>query len=81
MERFASYLEKYSKLMELSLAGNTMSLNACKVIGNYIVFHSKCIRELNLAHCKIGYQGTRYIVNAMNRNTTMRYFNFSSNDM
>jgi hypothetical protein len=58
-----------------------MSLNATRVIGQYIVFESKFIRELNLAHCKIGYQGTRYIVNAMNRNTTMRYFNFSFNDM
>ena len=39
------------------------------------------IREVDFSHCKLTYQATRYIIDAMNRNTTIRNFMFSHNDL
>lgn len=37
--------------------------------------------EVDFSHCRIGYQGTRYIVDALNRNVYIRQFNFAFNEM
>ena len=39
------------------------------------------MRVLDLSHCRISYQGSRYIIDALNRNTCIRNFNFSHNDL
>ena len=43
----------------------------------------KCfsLRLLDVSHCRISYQGTRYLIDALNRNTCIRNFNFSHNDL
>jgi hypothetical protein len=73
---------KYSKVLsELNLSGCQLSLKATRIIGNYIVFYGRTIRELNISHCRITNQGTRYIVDALNRNTSIRFFNFAGNNL
>ena len=46
-----------------------------------MIFHGQNLKDLNLSHCNIAYQGTRYLMNAINRNTMLRFFNFANNDM
>ena len=45
------------------------------------LIHSDVIREFDVSHCKIAYQGSRYVIDAINRNTCLRAFNFSYNDL
>jgi hypothetical protein len=42
---------------------------------------SYSLRDVDIAHCRISYQGTRYIIDALNRNTYIRQFNFAFNDL
>ena len=58
-----------------------MSQTCARILGNFIIFHGQNIRDLNLARCSISQQGTRYIINALNRNTSIRFFNFAFNDL
>ena len=81
MEKFVKSLSFHKKLNDLNLSGNAFSLNSARLIGNYLVFHGAKLENFNLSHCKISYQGTRYIIDALNRNTSIRYFNFAHNDM
>ena len=66
--------------MSLNLAGCELSQQICRILSPYLV-HSYQIRELDVSHCKISFQSTRYIIDAVNRNTTIRAFNFSHNDL
>jgi Ran GTPase-activating protein (RanGAP) involved in mRNA processing and transport len=81
VEKFCRGLNLYKQLMELNISGCQLSLAASRLVGNYIVFHGKVIKELNVSHCKIAQQGTRYMIDALNRNSTIRYFNFGHNDL
>ena len=65
----------------MNLAGNAFSLKTCHLLSSYIIYSGGALLDLNLSHCHISYQGTRYIIDALNRNTVLRFFNFSSNDM
>ena len=69
------------RLTDINLAGCCFSTNSSRLIADYMIYNSNSLRDLNLAYCKISYQGTRYIVNALNRNVSIRTFNFSHNDM
>ena len=67
-------------LMSLNVAGCACNQHTCRALSQFIV-GSYQIREFDCSHCKINFQGTRYIIDALNRNTTIRNFNFSHNDM
>ena len=56
-----------------------MNLQSVRILANFVIY-SFTIRELDVSHCKIAYQGSRYIIDALNRNTCIRVFNFSYND-
>jgi len=52
------------------------------MLGTYIIHHGNPhLITLNLSRCNMSLQGTRYLVDALNRNTSIRFFNFSYNDM
>ena len=36
---------------------------------------------MDVSHCRINFQGSRYLIDALNRNTCIRNFNFSHNDL
>ena len=36
---------------------------------------------MDVSHCRASYQGSRYLIDALNRNTSIRNFNFSHNDL
>ena len=57
-----------------------MNLQSVRILANFVI-HSYTVRELDVSHCKIAYQGSRYIIDALNRNTCIRVFNFSYNDL
>lgn len=46
-----------------------------------LIVNCSSLRNLDLSHCKIIYQGSRYIIDALNRNVCIRNFNFSHNDL
>jgi len=52
----------------------------CKNLGHFLI-NSQLLKNLNVAMCQIKLQGTRYIIDGVNRNQGLQYFNFSSNDM
>ena len=64
----------------INIAGVSLNLRACGVLSNLIIY-SMAIRELDISHCKMSWQSTRYIIDAMNRNLCVRYINFSYNDL
>ena len=73
-------LSRMRQLISLSIAGCGTNQHTCRDIASFIV-SSFSIRELDVSHCKINFQGSRYIIDALNRNTTIRSFNFSHNDL
>jgi hypothetical protein len=81
LDKIARNLNLNKRLTELNLGGCAFSLNSVHLLGKYIIWHGSSLKDLNLSQCKISYQGTRYIIDALNRNTSIRYFNFSYNDM
>jgi len=64
----------------LDFANIPLSIQAAKNIGHYMV-NGKILRFLNVSSCKLAYQGTRYLVDGLNRNTGLQSFNFALNDM
>lgn len=48
---------------------------------NLFLLKQENIKDLNLARCKLGNQGARYVIDALNRNTTIRHLNISFNDL
>lgn len=42
---------------------------------------SYTLSHLDVSHCRISFQGSRYMIDALNRNITIRNFNFSHNDL
>ena len=73
-------LPKMPHLTNLNIAGCALTGGSCR---NLSLFMMKCftLRLIDVSHCKISYQGTRYIIDALNRNTCIRNFNFSHNDL
>ena len=67
-------------LMSINFAGLPSTQHVCRELAKFIV-GSFQIREIDLSHCRINFQGTRYIIDALNRNVTIRNFNFSHNDL
>ena len=57
-----------------------MSINACRVLNKFLLQQLN-IKDLNVARCKLSTQGARYIVDALNRNSTIRHLNISFNDL
>lgn len=55
-------------------------MNTCRILGLFIT-NSYSLRDIDIAHCRISYQGTRSIIDALNRNTMIRSFNFAFNDL
>ena len=64
----------------LNMAGCSFNLTTARILAKFVVF-SFSIRELDVSHCKISFQASRYIIDALNRNTCIRVFNFSYNDL
>ena len=84
---FADHLEPLTRLLpnmrsltSLNIGGCTMTQAYCRYLSEFIL---KCpvLHTLDLAHCRISYQGSRYVIDALNRNNSIRTFNFSHNDM
>ena len=69
-----------ANITTLNLAGCAFNLHALRKLARFVV-NSDMIREFDVSHCKIAYQGARYIIDAINRNTCLRTFNFSYNDL
>jgi hypothetical protein len=81
MEKLLRSLQYNKRLSDLNLAGCNFSLNCSRIISNYMIYFGNTLRDINFGHCKISYQGSRYIIDALNRNTSIRFFNFANNDM
>ena len=73
-------LPKMKYLSSLNIAGCALSQASCRQLSIF-VFKCFTLRLLDVSHCRISYQGTRYLVDALNRNTCIRNFNFSHNDL
>jgi len=58
---------KLGNLHSLDFSNIPISIQAAKNIGHYMVF-SKKLRFLDVSGCKLAYQGTRYLVDGLNRN-------------
>lgn len=80
MEHICKNLEFFNQLISINFSGNNFSVNTCRILGNFIT-NSYSLRDIDIAHCRISYQGTRYIIDALNRNTMIRQFNFAFNDL
>jgi Ran GTPase-activating protein (RanGAP) involved in mRNA processing and transport len=57
-----------------------ISAAGCKLIGQILVCQ-KAMRTLNLESCNINGQGTRNILDGLNRNCGLQNFNFAYNNM
>ena len=75
-----SQLPKMKQLTNLNIAGCALSHVSCRQLSLFM-FTCFTLRLLDVSHCKINYQGSRYIIDALNRNTCIRNFNFSDNDL
>lgn len=75
-----SGMSNLNKLINLNLAGCQMTQKSCKKLSTLIV-KVESLRTLDVSHCKINYQGTRYIIDALNRNKCINNFMFSGNDL
>lgn len=73
-------LPKMKHLTSLNIAGCMLSQVSCRQLSLFI-FMCFTLRLLDVSHCRISYQGSRYIIDALNRNTCIRNFNFSHNDL
>jgi hypothetical protein len=71
---------KTGNLSALDVGGIPMSIQAAKNIGQTLV-NGDNLRFLNVSACKLAYQGTRYLVDGLNRNKGLQFFNFALNDM
>ena len=60
-------LYKMGNMHTLDFGGIPLSIQTAKNIGHYLV-NSKKLRFLNVSGCKLAYQGTRYLVDGLNRN-------------
>lgn len=67
-------------LTSINIAGCALTHASCRQLAKFI-FGCFSLRLLDVSHCKISYQGTRYIIDALNRNTCIRNFNFSHNSL
>ena len=81
IEPLVQSLPKLSSLVCLNIAGCGVSQHTCRQLNSWIIGCFSSLKILDLSHCRINFQGTRYIIDAMNRNATVRYFNFSHNDL
>ena len=72
--------QEYLKLKELNFSGCPLSAPSCKNIGQFLIY-SGVLEVLNISSCKLQLQQTRSIIDGLNRNNTLQYFNFSSNFM
>ena len=73
-------LIKMNNLVSLNIAGCALSQASCRQLSVF-VHKGFSLRVLDVSHCRIRYQGTRYLIDALNRNTCIRNFNFSHNDL
>ena len=73
-------LNKMNNLTSLNIAGCSLTQASCQQLARF-VFKCFSLRLLDVSHCRISYQGTRYLIDALNRNTCIRNFNFSHNDL
>ena len=80
LEPLARCTPSLRNLEALNVAGCGLSQKACATIAR-LVLSSRTLLELDVSHCKISFQGTRYIIDALNRNLCVRNFNFSHNDL
>ena len=78
-------LEKLSKsfsynLFKLNISGNSLSINAARIL-NLFLLKQQYIKDLNLSRCRLSNQSARYIIDALNRNVTIRHLNMAHNDL
>ena len=73
-------LSDLGKISTFDFSNIPMSVAAAKHLGAYLV-NSTNLRELIVPGCKLAYQGTRYLVDGINRNRGLQFFNFALNDM
>ena len=71
---------KMSSLALLNIAGCSLTQSSCREISKFMMT-CPTIRSLDVSHCRISYQGSRYFIEALNRNQSIRNFNFSHNDL
>ena len=67
-------------LSELNLSNIALSQTAAKNIGN-ILINSESLRVLDLQCCQMDKMATRSVIDGLNRNVGLHYFNFSHNDL
>ena len=65
--------------MKVNLAFLPFSLNSCRSFSWYMQ-RQKYLKDLDISNCSISNQGTRYIIDALNRNTSILHCNFEYND-
>ena len=80
IEPLIRQLPRLKTLKLLNIAGCTMTHAMCRDLASFM---QSCwtLGVLDVSHCRINYQGSRYLIDALNRNTTIRNFNFSHNDL
>lgn len=73
-------LVRMNNLTYLNIAGCALTQHSCRQLSLFI-FKCYALRHLDVSHCRIAFQGTRYIIDALNRNTCIRNFNFAYNNL
>ena len=68
------------QLHTLNLSEIAISSAGCQHIGR-ILIHQKALRNLDLSSCHIQDMGTRFVVDGLNRNIGLEYFNFAFNGL
>lgn len=66
-------------MIKLNISGCDLSMSACRVLNKFLLEQMN-IKDFNVARCKLAHQGARYIIDALNRNSTIRHLNISFND-
>ena len=64
----------------LNVAGCSLGHSACRSLSKFML-DCCTLSHLDVSHCRISFQGSRYLIDALNRNTTIQNFNFSHNDL
>jgi hypothetical protein len=80
IDQFMRGIHSFKDLCKVNMSGCPLSLNSCRTSSAFMLRQFN-LKDLNLAHCKISNQGTRYIIDALNRNITVRHLNLSTNDL
>ena len=80
MDPLIRVLPSNKTIKHLNIAGCSLTHSSCRLLSEFMI-NCYTLSDMDVSHCRINYQGSRYLIEALSRNITMRKFNFSHNEL